>query len=571
MRKTFLFLTVAVLQTLAVAVAQKKLPKWVDKVSKAIITVETTTPEGVTKTGSGFFIQENGEAAAAYDLFINAEKATVTTATGEKLPVTHILGADDMYGVIRFKVATPRKTAFLIQAKTVIPSGSIVFIPPSGEVKEPTQGAISEITKINSACDYYKIETPLPKSQESYPLVTENGEVFAFTQADASGMGKTYGISIAYIKSLQIAAMDLFKRTYTDIGIRKAWPQSIDDAQINLLLYASREDAPTYLETLNDFVAAFPDRPEGYTSRASHYAHYRRELAPSESEQPAMLDRAWADLEKAEKQTKNKGEACFNRAKLIFGIAASDSTLRHRNWNVESAAAYLQKALAEEDLPLYRQLEGDIALYSGDYEKACAAYATVNRSPAASGLSYYLAAKSRQQMSDNFNYMEVISLIDSAVARSPNAEAQEYLLESVDLKMQTGLYAQAIKDYDKYYMLTGGNVGDAFYYYREQAKFRANDLDGALKDIEKAISLNSENAIYHAETASVYLRLQEPAKAQACAEKALALDPEFASACRLLGVCLVRQDRKDEACRHFEKAKELGDPVVEKLITENCN
>ncbi|MDR0697999.1 MAG: serine protease [Tannerella sp.] len=568
MKKVFILL-LTVLQTVSAA-AQKKAPKWLDKASKAIITVETTTKEGVSKTGNGFFIQENGEAVSSFDLFKNAKEAVVTTSSGEKLPVTHILGVDEMYGVICFKVAIPKKTTFLTQVKTAVQTGSAAYIPPSAEVKELVQGSILEITKINGAYDYYKIDMPLPKSQEGYPLLTENGEVFALTQADASGKGKTYGISVAYIKSLQITSMDMLKRTYSDIGIRKAWPPTAEDAQIALLLHTSREDARLYLETLNDFITTFPYHEEGYISRASHYAYRRKELAPTENEQLKMLDLALADLEKIEKQTKNRGNIYYNKAKLIFGIATSDSTLRHKNWNVETAEGYTQKALSEEDLPLYRQLEGDIAFYNGDYEKAFQAYSMVNHSPVASGASYYLAAKCKQQIPGS-NYMEIITLLDSAIAKSPIAEAQAYLLESVELKMQTGFYEQAVKDYDKYYIFTGGNVGDAFYYYREQAKFRSNDLEGALKDIEKAISLDKDNAVYQAEMASVYLRLKEPVKAQECVEKAIVQDPTFASAYRLLGVSLIRQDKKEEACKNFEKAKELGDPVVEKLIKENCN
>jgi hypothetical protein len=567
--KIVFLLLLTVLQTVSVA-AQKKAPKWIDKASKAIISIETTTKEGVSRTGNGFFIQENGEAVSSYDLFRNAEKAAVTTSAGEKLPVTRILGADELYGVIRFKVAVPKKTAFLTQAQTALSSGATACIPPSKEIKELARGAVLEITRVNGAYDYYKVDMPLPGSQESYPLLTEDGEVFALTQADASGKGKTYGISVAYIKSLQIASMDLLKRTYSDIGIRKAWPQTAEDAQITLLLYASGEDASSYLETLNDFIATFPDNAEGYISRASHYAYHRKELASAEDEQLRMLDLAWADLEKAGKQTKNRGYIYYNKAKLIFGIATNDSTLRYRNWDVETADEYIRKAISEEDLPAYRHLEGDIALYNGDYEKAFRSYSTVNRSPAASGTSYYLAAKSRQQI-PGFNYMEIIALLDSAVAKSPLAEAQAYLLESVDLKMQTGFYEQAVKDYDKYYIFTGGNVSDGFYYYREQAKFRSGDFEGALKDIEKAISLDRENAVYHAEMASVYLRLKEPAKAQECAEKAIVLKPEFASAYRLSGISLIRQDKKEDACKYFVKAKELGDQVVDRLIKENCN
>ena len=80
MQKIFILLF-TLLQALAVA-AQKKAPKWVDKASKAIITIETTTKEGTSRTGNGVFIHENGEAVAAYDLFRNAQKAIVTTAAG---------------------------------------------------------------------------------------------------------------------------------------------------------------------------------------------------------------------------------------------------------------------------------------------------------------------------------------------------------------------------------------------------------------------------------------------------------------------------------------------------------
>jgi tetratricopeptide (TPR) repeat protein len=115
-----------------------------------------------------------------------------------------------------------------------------------------------------------------------------------------------------------------------------------------------------------------------------------------------------------------------------------------------------------------------------------------------------------------------------------------------------------------------GNVSDAFYYLREQAKFRAGDLEGAQKDISSAIILDPQNAIYYAEEASIYLRRQQPDKAQESLQKAISIDPDFASSHRLLGVSYLRQEKKDEACKAFQKAKELGDPVVDKLIRENC-
>ena len=550
--------------------AQKKNPKWVDKADKAIFTIEVTSKDGSAKTGCGFFIRENGEAVSSYDLFQKANKAVITTADGEKFQVSQILGADDMYGVIRYKVAVPKKITFLQVANIPPVTNSTAYLPPSKEETNLAQGIISEISKVNSTYDYYTINMPLPSSQVGYPLLNETGEVFAMTQKDASGKGKTYGISIPYIQSLEVTAMDMLKKTYSDIGIRTVWPSNVDDASVSLMLYSSQQDAQTYLETLNDFIKTFPNSFEGYNTRASHYAYNRKELASSENEQLQMLDLAWNDLENSAKFTKDKGVVYFNKARLIFGVISNDSTVQHPNWNAESMETNLQKAIAAEDLPSYRQLEADIVFNKGDFQKAYELYSIVNKSPAASGASFYLAAKSLQQVA-GYNYLEVITLIDSAVAKSPVDEGVAYLLENVDLKMSAGLYEQVIKDYDLYYLIRRGEVTDEFYYYREQAKYRSNDFEGALKDIEKAVLLNGNEAIYHAEMASVYLRLTDLPNAQKCAEKAIEKDPDFASAYRILGVSLVRQEKKTEACTHFNKAKELGDPVAEKLIKENCN
>lgn len=552
------------------AVAQKNdNPKWLPKANQAMITVETTTKEGMTKTGPGFFVQENGEAIAQYELFRNAEKAVAITSNGDRMPVLHILGADDMYNVIRFKVSVPKKLVFLPVANISPALNTTVYLLPSKEETNLAQGNISEISKVNSVYDYYQVDMPLPHSQIGYPIVTADGEVFAMTQVDASGKGKTYGIPVAYIQSLQVATTDMFNRTYTEIGIRKAWVPSFDDAQLSLLLYAAQQDATTYLETLTDFIATFPNHAEGYKRRASHYAFLRKELASNENEQLQMLDLAWSDLESAGKHIKTKGETNFNKAQLILGVVADDSTLSNKIWNIKNADDHIRKAISEADLPLYRQAEGDIAFFQQDYNKAYQSYSIVNKSPESNGASFYFAAKCRQQLPDADD-MEIMTLLDSAAAKAPPAEAAAYLLENIELKMQHNLFDLVIKDYDKYLVAMDGNVSDVFYYYREQAKFRTGDLAGALRDIDMAILKDKENALYFAEKASVYLRLNEFAKAQENVEKAILMEPEFASAYRILGVCLVRQEKKQEACTHFEKAKELGDPVAERLINDNC-
>ena len=151
-----------------------------------------------------------------------------------------------------------------------------------------------------------------------------------------------------------------------------------------------------------------------------------------------------------------------------------------------------------------------------------------------------------------------------------NPEMAPYILERIDWRLKLMQYEQAVADYDLYYKVVGGRVDDSFYYLREQAKFRQGDLDGALQDIQQAMSINAQSPMYQAEEASIYIRQEKYEEALQSIDKALALAPDFAACYRLRGVCYVRTGKKDAACEALNKAKELGDPVAEKLIKENC-
>ena len=550
-------------------IAQRDMPAWVERAKRAVFTIEAYDSNGNVRQGNGFFIQGSGEAVSDYTLFNGAVKAVVTDADGRKLQVNNIIGADEIYDVIRFKVAVPRSVSFLSVASVPPAKGAEVFLISA---KEPAQkGGIEEITKIKDSYDYYKVNIPSTSMQISLPLLTSDGEVFALSQADASGRNKTYGVSVQYIQGLRFTSIDLLSKKYASIGIRSGWSDKLEEAQVSLILYASQQDAPAYLETLNDFIETFPNVPDGYLSRASHYLRHRKTLASSQAEQTQILAKATDDLNRYLKINPSEDDGLYNHAKLIYEVLLDDNTLDSKDWNIRIASEKLQRAIAKNDIPVYRQLEGDIAFFQGDFEKAYESYMTVNQSPYSTSLSFFMASNALQRM-EGGNMIEVIALMDRAVAKSlaVPSEAAAYLQESIDLKMQFGMFDAAIIDYNRLYIALSGNVTDVFYYYREQAKFRAGDLDGAMNDIETAIALDPQNAVYYAEEASIYLRKQDPAKAIESVNKSLAIDPEFAASHRLLGVCLLRLEKKDEACRAFQKAKELGDPIVDRLIADNC-
>ena len=93
-----------------------------------------------------------------------------------------------------------------------------------------------------------------------------------------------------------------------------------------------------------------------------------------------------------------------------------------------------------------------------------------------------------------------------------------------------------------------------------------DDLDGALQDIQQAMNIAPQNAMYPAEEASIYIRQKKYEEALRSIDKALAIAPEFAACYRLRGICLQRSGKAEEARSALLKAKELGDPAAEKLL-----
>ena len=558
-------------QSCGMVMAQKA-PKWAEKARRAVFTIEATDKSGNVTRGTGFFVGDQGEAVSNYTLFIGAERATVTDADGQRLPVVCILGADDLYDVIRFRVNTPKKVSGLKPAAALPAVGDRTYLVAAGKGAALPNAPIAEVTKVKDAYGYFRLDMPLSREQVSAPLLTEGGEVFALAQADAAGKGRTYGIGLPYIMDLRPAPTDVLNKVYSSIGIRTAWAATPDEAQVALMLYAAQQDAHAYLATLDDFIATFPDVPDGYLSRASHYVYQRKKLSDVGTEQQ-LLGRAEADLDAAQKRFgQNAAEGYYNRAKLIYGVSAADSSLTAEGWTMDRAADWIAKAIAADDRPLYRQLEADIAFFRGDYPKAAADYALVNQGPGASASSFYMAAKTEEQL-EAPDTARMFALMDSAITRATAVnppDAATYLMDAIDMRMRMGRFGEAVKDYDRYYALTGGEVTPRFYYYREQARFRAGDMDGALADIRLALEGDSTNALYLAEEGSIYLRKQDLPHAQQSLERCIAQAPDFSAGHRLLGLCLVRSGKKAEGCRAFERAKELGDPVVERLMKQHC-
>ena len=536
MRKCLL--AVGMLCFIASSLVAQKAPKWMKKAEKAVVAITTYgRNDQVLARGNGFFVSETGEVLAAWSLFQNAKRATVTNAKGESIPVDRIIGADEMYDVIRFSVDTEKKTAFLPLASSATLNAEAYLLPPAtGKGNAFRKGVITEVTPLKQGFQYYKLAIPLQDTEANLPILSASGEVIGLAQTDASGAKNTsYAVSAAYVQSLSITSADAFSSAYSSIAIKKAWPANVEQAQVLLFLYANQQDAKSYFDTVSDFIQTFPNSAAGYSGRATHYVSQAANTTEA-SEKAALLEKASADMALSVANAPKKSEALFEKANLIYDYAQIDTACQDARWCMEAAEIAITEAIALDSLPAFYQTAGNIFFVQNKYPEAYEAYMKVCESDMATAQHFYLASKAKERMKGT-NIVEIIALLDRAIAtygKAITSAATPYLME------------------------------------RYQWKLRLQQVDAALEDLAMVIRLNPTDIQYPLEEASVMVRTKRYEEALLSADKALELDPNNAVSFRLKGFAYIQLKKQKEACAALAKAIEMGDDVAVKLQEKHC-
>lgn len=545
-------------------------PKWVEKAKRAVFSVVTYDKnDKMLNTGNGFFVSEDGLALSDYTLFKGAERAVVITSEGKQMPVSLILGANDMYDVIKFRVAiTEKKVPALIVAKTAPAVGADAWMLPYSTQKSIAcvTGKVKEVSKVAGEYHYYTLGMQMKDKMVSCPVMNAEGQVFGIAQK-SSGIDTVttcYAAGAAFAMAQKISALSLGDAALKKIGIRKGLPETEDQALVYLFMAFSSLSGDDYEKLLDDFIRQFPANADGYLRRANYYA------AKGKDDQ-AWYDKAVADFNQALKVAQKKDDVYYNIGKLIYAYQLSKPEKTYKDWTYDTALQNVRQAIGIDPLPIYIQMEGDILFAQQDYAGALAAYEKVNASNIASPATFFSAAKTKELAKGDPK--EVVALMDSCIARCPQpitADFAPYLLERAQMNMNAGQPRNAMLDYDAYHTAVKGEVNDVFYYYREQAALKARQFQRALDDIVKAIEMNPTDLTYQAEHAVVNLRVGRYEESIQILNNILKADPKYAEAYRLLGLCQIQLKKTDEACGNFKKAKELGDPNVDELITKYC-
>ena len=542
----------------------QELPKWANKARKAVFSVVTYDKNNqILNTGNGFYIDENGTGVSDYTLFKGAERAVVVTAEGKELPVEYILGANDMYDVVKFKTASDKKIEALQPTSRPGAVNETVYLLPYSTQKAATgtHGTIAKIDTISNNSFYYTLNMKTGDKTVSCPVMNAEGEVIGLVQKNSDKEStSSYAIGIGYAKSLSISALSVNDFALNAIGIRKGLPEDESQALVYVYMASSNLTRDEYLNLLNEFIQQYPKNSEGYSRRATCYIGYGDDThyALAEKDLDAMVEVA-----------DNKGDAYYNRSKLLYNyVLGLQGAKPHGDWTLERALKEINTALENDKQGLYYQLQGDIYFAMQKYPEAFASYEKVNRSPLASAATFYAAAKTKELI-EGASKKEAIALMDSAVAKYKppyGKEAAPYLYERGRMKAEDNQFREAVVDYNLFQEAMMGQVSAEFYFIREQAEMQCRMYQQAINDINQAIEMEPKNAEYWVEKGGIHLRVNQLNEAIEALNKAIELDAQNSAAYRMLGYCQLQQNKKKEGLANLEKAVKLGDTVAKSLL-----
>lgn len=452
-KKIFLLFTLCLLAQWSVAQA----PKWVEKAKRAVFSVVTYGEnDKILNTGNGFFVTEDGIALSDYSLFKGAQRAVVVNSAGVQMPVVSILGANDMYDVIKFRVDISAKKVPALNLAAVSPAvGANVYILPYSTQKDRsyTAGQVKAADKFSEKYHYYTLNLSLKDKMVSCPVMTEEGEVFALAQKSSGADTATicYAVDANFAMAQSVSAFSFGDMTLKNIGIKKALPDTEEEALVFLFMVSSQVSQDEYAQLLDDFIAEYPNSADGYMRRATNQL-YR-------SKDDASMEKVEADMDKALSVAQKKDDVYYNRAKLIYNYMLSNPEKPYKDWSYDRAADEIRKAIALQELPVYVQVEGDILFAKQDYPAALACYEKVNQSDLASAATFFSAAKTKELMKAPAE--EVLALMDSCMTHFNEPyteEAAPYLLERAQARMNANQARAAMLDYDAYYKTVNGKV-----------------------------------------------------------------------------------------------------------------
>ncbi len=530
-------------------------PGWVKNASRSVFTLKTFAADGsLIASSNGFFTNTNGEAVSNFTPFKGASRAVVIDAQGKELQVAGIIGANDMYDVVKFRVNSSRTQPLALSTSTA-PVGSEVYLLPYHELKAVKSGAVRKAETFMGDNPYYTIALSMGENQVSCPLLNAAGQVIGMMQQPAVfGDSLSYAVSVSFADSLKLTGITFHNETMNLTQVKKLLPTDIKEAALVLYFSGSQTDSAEYVSLIHDFIQQFPSAPDGYTYRA------QQEMAAGNF---AAAER---DMEQALKFGDAKDDTHYIYARMIYNKEIYQSAQPYAGWSLDKALQQIQAANSINPQPTYRQLEGDIRFAKQQYDEAYEIYNSLLSTNLRSPEIFFAAARCKEMQKDT---IAMLALMDSTInmySRPYLKEAAPYIWARAEARRNAGRYRDAISDMNEYESLMTATVNDNFYYIRHQVEIQGHLYQQALNDINRAIQMNPKEILYYAEKASLEIRVGLYDQAITTANECIAIDTQNSDGYLFLGLAQCLKGQKAEGIRNLQKAKELGDTQADALI-----
>ena len=530
--------------------------KWVKKASKAVFTLKTFNADGsLIGSGNGFFITADGVAVSSYTPFRGAAKAVVIDAMGKEYEVKSIIGANDVYDIAKFRVdATKCQT--LRTAPAAVENTSLWLLPYNAKnAYSCTAAKVKSVQKVQNDYDYYTLEATAPENTVGCPYLNANGEVVGIQQQSSSDDNTTqYAVGAAFATGLKMTGLSLNDPALKATSIKKDLPDELDQAILTLYLASTLGDAQSFVGLVDDFIAKFPQAPDGYS--------YKAQIMAAQDNYPE----ADKYMKLAIDNATDKAEARYNYAKMMYQNLIYFYDSASHAWSYEQALEQAEQAVALDPQLPYLTQKAQLLFACKRYADSYAAFQDVIGKGGRTAECFYGAARCKEQLNDT---TACLALLDSAVATFSKPylkEAAPYIYARAQALAESGKYRLAVNDYNEYENLMISQVNSEFYYIRSQVEAKARLFQQALNDLDKAIDKSPDILLYRSEKASLQIRVHLLDQAIETASECIRLLPDASDGYLFLGLAQCLNNNKVQGVGNLLKAKDLGDAQADTLI-----
>lgn len=530
--------------------------KWVKKASKAVFTLKTFNAEGsLIGSGNGFFITADGIAVSSYTPFRGAAKAVVIDAMGKEYEVKSIIGANDVYDIAKFRVdATKCQT--LRTAPAAVENTSLWLLPYNAKnAYSCTAAKVKSVQKVQNDYDYYTLDGNAGENTIGCPYLNANGEVVGIQQQSSSDDNTTqYAVGAAFATGLKMTGLSLNDPALKATSIKKDLPDELDQAILTLYLASTLGDAQSFVGLVDDFIAKFPQAPDGYS--------YKAQIMAAQDNYPE----ADKYMKLAIDNATDKAEARYNYAKMMYQNLIYFYDSASHAWSYEQALEQAEQAVALDPQLPYLTQKAQLLFACKRYADSYAAFQDVIGKGGRTAECFYGAARCKEQLNDT---TACLALLDSAVATFSKPylkEAAPYIYARAQALAESGKYRLAVNDYNEYENLMIAQVNGEFYYIRSQAEVKARLFQQALNDLDKAIDKSPDILLYRSEKASLQIRVHLLDQAIETASECIRLFPDASDGYLFLGLAQCLNNNKAQGVGNLLKAKQLGDAQADVLI-----